>query len=566
MNEMANDFIWVRQLGCPPTVFNDLIKKTLCKGVLKLLWEDISNSVFPMEEVCKIRKNILLYKLKHGLNDSTITSIKHLNQLRSKDNALKQQISTLEKEYEEQDYIVRQKMQQMKDIKDKRSLIGIKKDFLKLKHDETSKQLKDCDDMRRVCQHLMPNTSKDIDQQKLRENLDTIIDLRSTANKKQVWQKISSSLGSINAHTLWTYLYQSLSLDLDKLMKLEIKNDSSSSTVTGEDLDIGIARLCGQNICLISKRVLSDAKVKACQQRLMELIESIESLSSNHENVSTWLVLTLEVKKLETAQAYLQNEVQESKNNAEQNISLNHDIARLTTDIETIDAQMDEYVKNIQQSIAIFNSATSFILKAKEKSHYGLQKIVALQSDNYDSNCLNNALDIELDVFYYNLDLKALRKVMLKGDVGQYRHTICNLNETSVTTIKPQWGRIKTYFPMIQMPIYCLIECYRNAIANIFYTKLHCSTSIQDFNQSTDRLVSREKYDHNSLELLNRASIVYDQAREEIEHFYAVLKTWTHQEVQEAMALIETTVDNVSFKDWLQRYNILLYMIQNSSK
>lgn len=74
----------------------------------------------------------------------------------------------------------------MKDIKDKRSMISTRKDFLKLKHDETSKQLKDCDNMRRVCQHLMPNTSKDIDKQKLREYLDTIADLRSTANKKQV--------------------------------------------------------------------------------------------------------------------------------------------------------------------------------------------------------------------------------------------------------------------------------------------------------------------------------------------------------------------------------------------
>lgn len=62
-----------------------------------------------MIEACKIRKNILLYKLKHGLNDSAITSIKHLNQLKSKSNILKQQISTLEDEYEEQDYVVRQK-------------------------------------------------------------------------------------------------------------------------------------------------------------------------------------------------------------------------------------------------------------------------------------------------------------------------------------------------------------------------------------------------------------------------------------------------------------------------
>lgn len=62
-----------------------------------------------------------------------------------------------------------------------------RKDFLKLKHDETTKQLKDCGDMRRVCQHLMPNTSVDINQQKLRENLDIVVDLRySATDKKQV--------------------------------------------------------------------------------------------------------------------------------------------------------------------------------------------------------------------------------------------------------------------------------------------------------------------------------------------------------------------------------------------
>lgn len=78
------------------------------------------------------------------------------------------------------------------------------------------------------------------------------------------------------------------------------------------------------------------------------------------------------------------------------------------------------YVKNIQQSIAILNSSISLILKAKEKLNYELQKIVALQND-YDSKCVNNALDIELDIFHNTLDLNALRKVMLKGNVGLYR-------------------------------------------------------------------------------------------------------------------------------------------------
>ncbi|KAL6433440.1 hypothetical protein ACFW04_006525 [Cataglyphis niger] len=524
MNNIMSNFTWTRQLECPPTVYNDSMKKILCKGVLEFVWEDISNSTFPMAEACKIRKNILLYKLKHELNDSTITSIKHLNQLKVKSNTLKQQLSTLEDEYEERDYVVRQKMQRLKDIKDMRSMISTRKDILKLKHDETSKQLKDCGVMRQVCQRLMPNTSKDISQQKLRENLDTIADLRSTTNKKkQIWEKISNSLGSIDIHTLWTHLYQALSQDLDKLMKLEIKNDPNSLTVMSENIDIGIARACGQNICMISKRILSNAKVKIYQQRLMEFIELIESLS--HKDVNIWLALILEVKKLEAEQVYLQNEVQGLKNNIQDNFLLNHDIAQLTTDIQTVDEQMDGYIKGIQQSLAIFNSAPTLILKAKEKLHYELQKIVALQSDDYDPKCLNNALDIELDMFYNNLELNALRKVMLKGDVGLYRHAICNLNKASITTINSQW-KIKTYFPMIQMPIYCLMECYRNAIANIIYTKLHSSASIKDIDQCSDKLVSREKCDYNSLELLSFSKVVCDQACEEIEHFNAILRAW----------------------------------------
>jgi len=81
----------------------------LSKGVLGLLWEEISNSAYPMFEARQIRKNILLYKLRHGLSDPTIARVKDLNQLRCKSNKIKDQISALEKEYDEQDYIVRQK-------------------------------------------------------------------------------------------------------------------------------------------------------------------------------------------------------------------------------------------------------------------------------------------------------------------------------------------------------------------------------------------------------------------------------------------------------------------------
>jgi len=65
----------------------------------------------------------------------------------------------------------------------------------------------------------------------------------------------------------------------------------------------------------------------------------LQSLSSI-EDISAWLALKLEVKKLEAEQAYLQSEVQKLKNIIQENSLLNLDIAKLTTDIETIDTQI----------------------------------------------------------------------------------------------------------------------------------------------------------------------------------------------------------------------------------
>lgn len=78
-------------------------------------------------------------------------------------------------------------------------------------------------------------------------------------------------------------------------------------------------------------------------------------------------------------------------------------------------------MKKIQQSIAILNSTASLILKAKEKLYGELQNVTALQAEGYDSTWLNKALNIELDMFHNGLDLNALRKIMLRGDVGLYR-------------------------------------------------------------------------------------------------------------------------------------------------
>jgi len=106
------------------------------------------------------------------------------------------------------------------------------------------------------------------------------------------------------------------------------------------------------------------------------------------------------------------------------------------------------------------------------------------------------------------------------------RHAVCGLDKVSITTVNAQCSRIKSYFPIIQIPIYSLIECYKNVIANIVYTKLHCSSSTEAVECADKLLPSREKCNYNSLELLNLASLVCDQARKEIKRFNAVLNSW----------------------------------------
>lgn len=71
-------------------------------------------------------------------------------------------------------------------------------------------------------------------------------------------------------------MYQALSQDLNALMKLEIESEFDSSNEVGENIDIGIARACGQYICMISKCILSNARTNTYQQRLLESIELIE--------------------------------------------------------------------------------------------------------------------------------------------------------------------------------------------------------------------------------------------------------------------------------------------------
>lgn len=62
-----------------------------------------------------------------------------------------------------------------------------------------------------------------------------------------------------------------------------------------------------------------------------------------------------------------------------------------------------------------------FLMKTEEKINAELQKIITMRNDGYDCTMLKNDLSTELDIFHNVLDLNALKKVMLKGEIGIYR-------------------------------------------------------------------------------------------------------------------------------------------------
>ncbi|XP_017879897.1 uncharacterized protein LOC108624848 isoform X2 [Ceratina calcarata] len=567
MAKSTDTFLWTSKLQCPSTICNESVKNILCSGFIGLLWDDLADVIHSAQEAQTVRKNILLHHLKQGTSNKVIQCKKNVLKLKSETNDLKNEISKLEKEYEQQDFVIRQIVKKQREISSKRSEIRSRRDLLKMKHDETITQLRDCNDMRLVCQHLMPATCKELDPKRLMEMSDTVITLWTGANKKQAWNRISSNLSHIEVPTLWRHIYQNLTEDVDALIMSEIAKPKCSDE---KGINIGIARIYGQHICMVSRQLIHKKRANNYQQNVMEFIEKIET-ASDDADVSEWLALTLEVRKLETEQTSLQVEIEKICGNLYEDETIAVELAQLTSEIEYIDTEIAGYIQDIQQSIGLLKSAPVFLMKTREKIHLELQRILAMRADGYDSTVLNNNLTTELDIFYDVLDLNALRKVMLKGDIGVYRHVKSCFSEASISVPASRVSHVTLYFPFIQTPIYSLIECYKNLILMFAYKRFESLEIEGDTNlvesSKVNFMSSSQMYEennYNTLELLNSSKVVNTRAKAEINEFNELLNAWVNQTVQKIMEIIEKTVDDATFPQWTERYDLLLYMLQNS--
>ncbi|XP_043260493.1 uncharacterized protein LOC122402049 isoform X2 [Colletes gigas] len=524
MEESIDMFAWAHKLECPPTLYNDLGKKILCKGLIGFLWDDLADVIFTCHETKIIRKNVLLHQLKQGTPDRGIQCIQNISQMKSIKNDLKNQISKLEEECEQLDFTVRQRVQKLRDISTEHSQIKVKRYLLRMKYDQTNTQLCDCNKMRLVCQHLMPSTCTNLDPKLITEMLDIVTSLWTGANKRQVWDTISHNLDNIEVPTLWHHLHQNLIETVDPLIVSE----------NAESLD-------------------TDEK-------------NINTASNNFMDTSEWLVLSLEVCKLETEQRCLQEELDKIRKDLNENNTLTFDLSELTSEIQDINDQIVEYLQNIQLSLNLLKFSTVHLMETKKKICLELQNIIALRNGGYEYTWLNDDLSTELNTFYNTLNLNALRKILLKGNIGVYRYTKSCFNEASLPINNSQASNIKCYFPMIQIPIYSLIECYKNLILQFVYKKFESLKVEENSDIFQMPILMNDENKSLIVKLFNLSKAVSIRTKTEIDEFNEILNAWMRQTVQKVMEIIEKTVDDASFPDWSDRYNLLLYMLQNPTQ
>ena len=92
----------------------------------------------------------------------------------------------------------------------------------------------------------------------------------------QVWNKIAEDLSPIELSTLWNALLAKRTQDTVELMELETPEVADTRGKVGEEMDIGIARACGQYMATYARRTIHRCKVHENEQLIMDYIEKIE--------------------------------------------------------------------------------------------------------------------------------------------------------------------------------------------------------------------------------------------------------------------------------------------------
>ncbi|KAJ8684184.1 hypothetical protein QAD02_019976 [Eretmocerus hayati] len=566
---------WLEELGCPQALTSDHVQKSLHKGILGLLWEELPQLVRPSSEVSEVRKNIVLYKLKHEPKDHIIQNVKNARKLREERAVMEAKIKKAEEQLAQQELICRQKANLMQKKKMNRQALETKKNILETKTDQMLLQMRDCTKMREICGHLMPPSGEQISQSKITECLTCIKSYSRGLETKLVWNKISGLLGPIKIPVLWNALLAEISLNKDRLIRLDVEGSQTQTSSEGESKsDFGIAELCSEHLDYVAQDVVYEEKMQKHETVVRSYLEMIDQIvERKRPYLDDWVPLMLEVRMLETKSSELKKELEYLDDQFSGNEKVCEDyLMKLVMDIEKVDVEITTKVDQIQRALGFLKTSRALILKKEKSLAFETEKLQHLESSE-KIKWMDIDLRIEMSSFQCDIDIGALRKIILKGDSGIYKHLEMCLNSSS-RMIDHQSGKdVSSNFPMLRVPLYYLVDLYKRFVASaILRNRIYEIIGNDEQDERVDDLSSPSTEllyspitvivanPYRSLHnLLKLANIKCTNTLEHNAEFEFILKAWSHQTVREVVLQIlqDKTVDETNLQEWQIKFAML---------
>lgn len=174
-------------------------------------------------------------------------------------------------------------------------------------------------------------------------------------------------------------------------------------------------------------------------------------------------------------------------------------------------------------------SSRALITNTRESLVNELEKLQLLQT-NEESQWLDIELNTELIDFYNNIEVDALRKIMLKRETGAYKQLRTCFAKASLTMDAPISGDKVSNFPMLRVPVFYLIDLYKTFVINASLSK-RMSEEVWEVNEGfpesqldSPTVVSCP---HRGIfDLLRLTDAACQKAQQHSVEFEQILKTW----------------------------------------
>lgn len=123
---------------------------------------------------------------------------------------------------------------------------------------------------------------------------------------------------------------------------------------------------------------------------------------------------------------------------------------------------------------------------------------------------------------------------------------------------------ITSAVPVFTSPLYHLINCLRNIMTNNLLKQKLEQKNLEYANQHMlsikDSALDSSK-ENDIFELLDKIKYKNGVCQQELKNLEKLYDDWATQPVQEAMSVVDDTVNRLTYEEWVKRYSSLLFLM-----